>query len=197
MDKLASDSVWLGDVTKQIDHLKETSDRHTYRRYKIDMLKCLSNRIEQYSSQCGQCQMFKQDITTLVQDASNLAQMPSKEGRKQYFKSMNNIIGHFQKQHKLVNEGYYIGIGIAIGTSIGVAIGAAMDNVGSGIPIGVGIGVAIGSVLEAKAKKEDRILCHSQERGKTASKRSFAIVGILIALLTAGILAFILLNRSS
>jgi len=33
-----------------------------------------------------------------------------------------------------------------------------MDNVGAGIPIGIGIGLAIGTMLDAKAKKEDRVI---------------------------------------
>ncbi len=197
LEKPEMHSSWYDGIIKQIETLKETLDGHTYRRYKINMLQCLSNRIEHFSSECGQCQMFKQDITTLVQDVSNFAQIPNREGRKQYFRSMNSIVGHFQKQHKLVTEGYYIGIGMAIGTGIGVAIGTAMGNIGSGIPIGVGIGVAIGTALEVKAKKEDRILCPSQPREKSTSKRSLMVVGLLVGLLAAAILAFILLNRSS
>jgi hypothetical protein len=109
---------------------------------------------------------------------------------------MNNIIAHFQKQHKMVTEGYYMGTGMIFGVSIGIAIGAAMDSIGSGIPIGISVGIAIGATLEAKAKKENRILCPSQGRTTTTSRRSIVIIGILIALLLAGILAFILFNRS-
>ena len=197
MNNIETHSNWHDGVTKQIDLFKETLDKRNYRKYKIDMLQCLANRIEQFSSECGQCQMFKQDISTLVQDVSNLSQMPNKESRKHYFKSMNGVIGHLQRQHKLVAEGYYIGIGMAIGTGLGVAIGTATDNVGSGIPIGVACGMAIGAALDVKAKKEDRILCPRQARETTTSKRSLVIVGILVALLAAGILAFILFNRSS
>lgn len=190
-------SNWHDDITKQIIMLKETLGTLNYKRYKIDMLQCLTNRIDQFSSECGKCQIFKQDITTLAQDVSNVSQMPTREGRKKYFKSMNSIIGHLQRQHKLVAEGYYIEIGMIFGTSIGVAMGVATDNIGSGIPIGVGIGIAIGAALDAKARKEDRILCPSQTRATTTSRRSLVIISILVALLLVGILAFILFNRSS
>ena len=197
MDNVETHSNWHDGITKQIGLLEETLDRHNYRRYKIDMLQCLANRIDQFSSECGQCQMFKEDVATLVQDASNISQMPTREGRKQYLKSMNSIVGHLQKQHKLVTEGYYIGLGVAIGSGIGVAIGVAMDSIGSGIPIGVGVGIAIGAALEAKAKKEDRIICPSQTKTATTSRRNLVFIGILVALLLAGVLAFILVNRFS
>ncbi len=196
MDNVESHSNWHNGITKQIDLLKEMSDRHNYRKYKIDMLQCLANRVDQFTYECGQCQMFKQDLTTLVQDVGSLSQMSNKESRKQYFKSINNIIAHFQKQHKLVTDGYYIGLGMIFGVSIGIAIGTAMDSIGSGIPIGIGVGVGIGSALEAKAKKEDRILCPSQAKAITTSRRSLVIVGIFVALLAVGILAFTLFNRS-
>jgi hypothetical protein len=197
MDKLETRSNWYEGITKQIDLLKETLDRHNYRKYKIDILQCLVNRVEQFSSGCGQCQIFEEDMTKLVQDVSYLSQMPSKEVSKQYFKSMNSIIGHLQRQHKLVTEGYYVGIGMAIGAGIGVAIGTAMGNVGSGIPIGVGIGMALGVALDTKAKKEDKILCPRQERITAPSSRSLILIGILVALVAAGILAMILFSRSS
>jgi hypothetical protein len=101
--------------------------------------------------------MFKQDITGLLQEIGYVVGMAmSREKRKSYFKRTNIIIKHLQKQHKLVREGYYMGIWTAIGTAIGVAIGAGY--VGVGIPIGVVIGLAIGSYLDRKAKKEGRVI---------------------------------------
>jgi hypothetical protein len=82
----------------------------------------------------------------------------SKEERKSYSQSLNNIIKHLQKEHKLVTEGHYMGIGMAIGTGIGTAIGAGTDNVGTGLPIGTALGIALGSYLDKKAKKEGRVI---------------------------------------
>ena len=78
--------------------------------------------------------------------------------RKQYAKRLKQTVRHLQSQHKLVPKGYYVGIWTSIGTAIGVAIGAGMSSVGGGIPIGIGIGVAIGMMLDAKAKREDRVI---------------------------------------
>jgi hypothetical protein len=190
---MKTDGNWYEGIKKQIDLLKDTLSERDYRKYKLRMLLCVAERVAGFSSDCGQCQIFQQEVTTLAQDAGNISHMSKKENRRAYFKAMNKIIGHLQKQHKLVNEGQYMGIGVAIGAGIGVALGAAMDEVGGGIPIGIGIGIAIGAALDAKAQKEGRVLCPSEKRG--ASRRGLIMVGILGVLVLAGILAFILINR--
>lgn len=186
-------SDWYNDTVKKIDELKNTLSQKEYRRFRLDLLSCVADRVDQFSSECTQCMSFRQDVTRLVADAGNLAQTGDREGRKSYYRDMNRIIGHLQRQHKLVTEGYYVGLWMAIGTAIGVAMGAGMDNVGSGIPIGVGIGVAIGIALDAKAKKEGRILC--LRKTTRFSKTALALLIVAGLLLSAGILAFILFNR--
>ena len=102
--------------------------------------------------------MFQQEVTTLTQDLGNLIQLPNKQNRKSHVKKINNIIKHLKKEHKLITEGYYRGIGMIIGPAIGTAVGAALDNTGIGIAIGAAIGVAIGGYLDRKAKKEGKVI---------------------------------------
>jgi len=159
------------------------------------MLLCVAQRVAEFSPVCSQCMAHQQDVATITRDLPNLIQINDKQGRKAYHKTLNSIIGHLQKQHKIVTEGYYMGIGIAIGSGFGVALGAATDNIGIGIPIGVGIGLAIGSTLDAKAKKEGRILC---PREATASPKTALVLGIMVGLLLlAAFLGFIFFRRFS
>jgi hypothetical protein len=139
--------------------------------------------------------MFQQDISTLVKEIGNMSQMTDKERSKSYFKSINRIVGHLQKQHKLVNEGQYLGMWMGIGTAIGVAIGAAIGIVGAGIPIGVGLGVAMGAALDAKAKKEGRIIC-PKENASSPQKSKALIIGLGVLVL-GGLVAFLLVSRSA
>ena len=187
---MSNKSGWLDDIKKQISLYKDTLSEKDYKKCKLHLLLCLAERVAQFSPECGQCQMFQQDIATLAQDVGNLIHLADKPGQKSYFRSMDKISNHLQKQHKLVNEGYYMGIGIAIGSGIGVALGAALEQFGGGIPIGVGIGLAIGAALDAKAKKEGRILC-PKETAVTSSTRNFKIVAVILGLLVlAGLAAF-------
>ncbi len=152
-------SKWYDDIAKQISLYKDSLNKKDYKKYKLDLLLRVATRVDSFSSGCGECQMFQSEISGLVEDINYVINMSmSKEKRQSYSKRLNNIVKHLQKQHKLVTEGQYLGIGLALGTAIGVAIGAGSDNVGVGIPIGIGIGIAIGAGLDAKAKKEGKVI---------------------------------------
>ena len=189
-------SDWLDSIKKQIALLKDTLSEKNYKKYKLSLLLCIAERVTQFYPICGQCQILQQDISTLTQDVGNLVQLADKERQKSYFRTIDKISKHLQKQHKLVNEGYYLGIGMAIGSGIGVALGAALEKIGGGIPIGVGIGLAIGVALDAKAKKEGRILCPKE--AKVATSMNFKTIAIILGLLVlAGLAALLFSLRSS
>lgn len=151
-------SDWYNRIDREISSYKDTLSKKDYKKYKLDLLLRVAKRVDSFSPACGECQLFQQEITRLTQDLGNLVQMPNKESRKSYLKTINNIVKHLQKGHKLVTEGQNMGHWIAIGSGIGVAIGAGADNVGVGIPIGIAIGLAIGRYLDAKAKKEGKVI---------------------------------------
>jgi len=188
-------SNWYDGIAKQINQLKDILSEKDYKKYKLRLLLCVAERVAEFSPGCGQCQIFQQDISTLTQDVGNLVQMGDKDKRKAHSKTISRVVGHLQKHHKLVNEGQYMGIGMSIGTGIGVALGAITDNVGSGIPIGVGIGVAIGAGLDAKAKKEGRVICPSEKTTVSNRKIKLYIVIGLAILALAGLVAFLLYRR--
>jgi len=188
-------SDWYDDIAKRIGEISNTLSQKDYRKYKLDLFLCVAQRVAEFSPVCTECHTFQQDITSLTRDMSNLVQIGDKEGRKAYFKSLNKVIGHLQRQHKLVNEGYYMGLCMALGSGLGVAIGAATDNIGAGLPIGVGCGIAIGVALDAKAKKEGRILC---PRETTRSPKTALVLLVIVGLLAlAAILGFVLFSRST
>ena len=192
-----SRSDWFNNIQKQIDELKGTLSDKDYNKFKLRFLLCIAERLDEFSPTCGECQILQQDISVLVQDIPTLISLRDKERQKSYFRTIDKISKHLQKQHKLVPEGYYIGIGMAIGSGIGVALGAAFEQVGGGIPIGVGIGLAIGSALDAKAKKEGRILCPKEPKGSTTSLNVKVIAIVIGILVLAGlaVLLFFLQSR--
>jgi hypothetical protein len=196
---MTNNNEWLDGIKKQLNLLKDTLSERDYKKYKLRLLLCLAERVTQFFDECGKCQIFQKDISALIQDAGNLVQLSDKQRQKSYFKSMDNITNHLEKQHKLVKEGYYLAICIAIGTALGVGLGAAFEQTGGGIPIGVGtgvaIGAAIGAALEAKAKKEGRIL-YPKETSTTASAMNLKIIAIILGLLVlAGIAAFFFVRK--
>ncbi len=151
-------SNWYDKIVKEINLHKDTLNQKDQKKYKLDLLQRVARRVDSFSASCGQCQLFQQDITGFATELSLLTQMPSKEGIKSYSRKLNEMVKHLQKEHKLVSEGQYMGIGVAIGVGIGTAFGAVLDNTGVGTGIGTAIGIAIGAYLDKKAKKEDRII---------------------------------------
>ena len=108
---------------------------------------------------CGECESFREEITGLIGELGNLVQLPdAKERRKKYNKSIDNMVKHLQKVHKLVSESHYKGIGMLIGGGISTALGAALDKAAIGPALGIGIGLAIGAYLDKKAREEGKVI---------------------------------------
>jgi hypothetical protein len=101
-------SSWYNSIVKQINQLKDTLTDKGYRKYKLCLLLCVTGRVTEFSPQCSDCQTFQLDILKLVKEIGNMSQVSDKDKSRSYFKSINRIISHLQKQHKLVNEGQYI-----------------------------------------------------------------------------------------
>ncbi|MFC2038834.1 hypothetical protein ACFLUG_03585 [Chloroflexota bacterium] len=195
METEKSHGAWYRGIAAQIDLLKETLSEKNYKKYRLDMLLCVAERVEEFSPECGLCQLFQEDINALVQDINNVIQLDDTNRRKAHLKMLNSIIKHLQKEHKLITEGYYMGVWMALGSGIGVALGAVMDQAGGGIPIGIGIGVSIGAGLDAKAKKEGRVLC-PRKSGAGSRNTKVIILVILGILMLAGLVAFLVMRRS-
>ena len=151
-------NAWYDKTSKEITLHQDNLNKKEAKKYKLDLLLRVAKRVADFSAECGHCQMFQPEITTLTQDLGNLIQMPDKAGRKRYLKKINKTVKHLQSEHKLITQGQNLGLWVAIGSGIGVALGAGMDNVGGGIPIGLAIGTAVGIALDAKAKREDRVI---------------------------------------
>ena len=151
-------SIWYDKITKEINSYKDTLSKKEQKKYKLDLLPRVAERVEDFSSYCGECQAFQQEITTLVQDLGNLMQMPGREAVKRYSEAVSNMVKHLQKQHKLVSEGHYVGIGLAIGAGVGTVFGSALEGAGIGTAIGTAIGFTIGSYLKKKAEEEGKLI---------------------------------------
>jgi len=155
---MESNNRWYEEITKKLDPYKDSLSKKEQKKYQFDLLTRVARRVVEFYDQCGECQLFQQEITAYVNELGNMIHLADNVRRKQYRRRLKQIVRHLQGQHKLVPKGHYVGIWISIGTAIGVAIGAGMGNVGAGMPIGIGIGVAIGMMLDAKAKREDRVI---------------------------------------
>jgi len=155
-------SDWYNRIDNEISQYLYTLNKKDAKKYKLDLLRRIARRVDDFAGYCGECQAFKSEISDLLQGLSLLVQIPGKEGVKSHARSVNNMVNHLKKVHKLVNKGHYLGIGMGIGMAIGAglggALGAASDNPAIGTPLGIAIGVAIGSYLDKKAEREGKVI---------------------------------------
>ena len=151
-------SDWYNRTAAEINQYQDTLSKRDSKKYKLDLLLRVSDRVDDFASYCGECQLFQQEVTTLAQDLGNLIQLPGNERRKNHIKQIDNIVKHLKKEHKLITEGYYRGMGMIMGPAMGTGIGAGLGNTGVGMAIGLAIGFVIGSYLDKKAEKEGKVI---------------------------------------
>jgi hypothetical protein len=156
-------SQWYDRIATEISQYQYTlGQKEANKQYKLDLLLRVAGRVDSFSDICSECQTFKQEITSLVQEMSLLIQMPSKQGIRNHTKAVDRMVEHLKKVHKLVDKGHYmgmgVGIGLAIGAGIGAALGSVFDNAGIGTGIGIVLGIIVGTYLDRKAKEEGRVI---------------------------------------
>ena len=145
------------DITKEIGECKEKFSKKDYKKLKLGLLLRAAKGVDGFSADCSECKDFQGEITKLVEGLSDLAE-PSEERCKTHLGVIKTIIKHLQKDHKLIGELEYTALGISMGLVFGVAISAAFGNVAIGIPIGMCVGLAVGSYMDAKAKKDGKVI---------------------------------------
>lgn len=160
--RLEAGSQWYDRIDAEIDRYRISLSEKSSRKFKLDLLLRVTGRVDQFSQTCGECETRKQEINKLVQELSLLTQTEDRQAMKTYAATINNMVEHLKKEHKLVDKGHYLSIGVsiglAIGGGIGAALGAALDNPGIGTGIGIALGAGIGAYLDRKARDEGRVI---------------------------------------
>ena len=121
-------SDWYSQIASNIRLRKDSLSKKNYKRYNLDLLLRAAARVDGFSS----------NVTIQAQ--------------------ILDLLKHLQKNHGLLTQGQNIGLWTALSIGLGVALGIALGNTAIGVAIGTALGIAIGSVLDAKAKKEGRVI---------------------------------------
>ncbi|WP_407270348.1 hypothetical protein [Radiobacillus sp. PE A8.2] len=127
----------------------------TAKKLGLDQCERIITRLDHFSVECHHCQQYLNELESHIKQLKDNT-APNKADVKVHTQKIAGIIAHLQKQHKIVTEGYYLGIYMSLGTSLGLVFGLLLfpDNFALGLPIGIGTGVAIGAGLDADAKKK-------------------------------------------
>ncbi len=154
---MSSIEQWKRSILEALQDHHQTLDARIRRRCQWDLLRRTVLRVAEFAERCPECRRLQGELTETASFLGR-ADHAAKSEMKTYRKSLRGMTEHLHKAHKLLPAGTYVGLGIALGTALGVSLGNVMQNIGTGIAIGTGMGVAIGSGLEARAKREGRVL---------------------------------------
>ena len=149
---------WYSNLEKAVASAKERIGPADSRDYHFDRFLKLARRVDEFAPTCSRCKILQPEMDKMLADMSvNAPQIPINQKRA-YLGGMETIYSHLKKTHALISEGQNMGLWLAIGTALGVALGAAIQNPLIGIPIGLAVGFVTGNIMDARAKKEDKII---------------------------------------
>jgi len=148
---------WQKQSLERLESIKHNLDKKEIKQFKLLNLERIVYRVAEFSGTCPECQQNQGLVNELIHASGGPIQS-SKIERKVYYKKLRTLTTHMTKKHNLRAEGSFLALGLALGPAIGVSLGTAMQNIGAGIAIGTGLGLALGSGLEARAKREGRII---------------------------------------
>jgi len=117
---------------------------------KLDLLQRLIERVDQYENSCSVCSNYDTVIDSIMDKLE--------DNDSSYIHDINIIRVHMIRTHKLLEEGYNIAIFLILGVLVGVITGLISNNYSMFLALGIASGVAIGTIVENKAKKDNKIL---------------------------------------
>lgn len=142
-------------LLKEIEELKTSTDIQIAKKLDLDLFERILKRLGAFSSECEECSQMLNELEEHINQLKARQGQLDKNDFNQNRSKLNSIISHLQKHHKLITEGYYVGIYMSLGMSIGLVLGLTVfDNIALGMPIGMCIGLAIGSGMDADARKK-------------------------------------------
>jgi len=154
---MGNNSEWYTKIINDIENYITKLNKKEQERYKLKLLLRIVKRVESYSDQCMECQKHQYDLVQLVEELGRIPDL-SKEEYKKYAVTLDKIMNHLMKEHKLISEGQYIAIGMALGMCFGMPLAMSIGNIALGPAMGLPFGVAIGVALESDAKKKGKVI---------------------------------------
>lgn len=138
-----------------VDELAERGGEKTAAKLELDKCKRIFERLASFAPECVECGHYLDELENHMVQLKDKVDHLTKDEIKQHRLMVVKISSHLQKQHKLVESGYYMSIYMSLGLSLGVVFGLLLfDNIGLGLAMGIGVGLAIGVGKDEDAKKK-------------------------------------------
>jgi len=152
-----SGSRWYYSTISELDNIELVAGNKSGRQYKIDQMRRMARRIDEYTSSCSECEQYREEFSNLINNVELHLQKKSKEALKKYRTGLKDIQSHLTARHKLINKGHYTIVGFNFGIAIGTAIVSVMDSK-LYIIASIATGLITGYILDIRARRKDRII---------------------------------------
>jgi hypothetical protein len=151
-------TAWYHTLETGVESLKVCIGAPDSRDYHLGRFLVMARRVDEFAPTCVKCRVLQSEIDRMLRELSSNAPQILKGQKRAFLGGMEAVLSHLHKTHGLISESQNLGIWLGIGTALGVALGAGFKNPAIGIPVGVAIGGGIGAALDAKAKKEGKVI---------------------------------------
>jgi len=147
---------WYQAIDRKIEELKHKLLPRDVKEYQLDKLRSIARRVDEFAPGDPLCRDYQQLIESMVAELPG-APLPH-DRNKFHICSVGAMVSHLKKAHHLVNEGEYLGLWLVFGLILGGVVGLLIGSTPPAAGAGLAIGTVIGMILDARAKREGRVI---------------------------------------
>ena len=146
-------------IQKHIEEAKNKLDPKAIKKLDFPQTEKIATRLSDLSTDCETCSRMLSELEASLGNLLAGNQNENSQLISNLQKNKKASLDQLLKNHKLVQEGYYVSIYMSVGLSLGLVFGLIIfDNLALGLPIGIAVGYAIGSGMDADAKKKGNVI---------------------------------------
>jgi hypothetical protein len=157
------DEIWYRKLEQAVDEHRESLTEKQWRKYNIDGLLRVANRVRQFSDDCDTCQSYQHALTRLEEEFQEL---PDSKAQRQYqADQLQEMATHFVNAHQIAPPGYFLRKWLRRGLIAGAVVGfAALIVVGNLLllPLAIIAGAAVTALYgwseDQKVTREHRLI---------------------------------------
>lgn len=150
------DTSWSDEITERFNQASEDLTPNAKKDWMLDRVCLVAYHID-CRPDCSTCQSLKAEIENLY-NYFVANKNGAYEVQREFLAKFSFIIKHLNKEHKMVNRGQLLVVGVIIGLLGGLAMGIIKgDSLPICLIIGLVVGLFLGRIYEIRAEHNGRL----------------------------------------